>query len=375
MGQSKRRRACPLARRLTARAPIAVLAMLLALGLVGSTRARAQSRGATAANAAAANFLARYALSTGRIDRIDQGGDTVSSGQADGMLMTAALGERQRFALIWRWTRTHLRRGNGLLASRWRRGRVIDTNSASDADLDAARSLILAGERFHARGYRREGLAMARAILAHETERLGRSLVLLAGTWALRRAIVDPGYWAPRTFELLAAATHDNRFALLEQSAVNLAAELTATAPHLPPDWATVSATGVPRPIAGPPGRDSEPTPLYSLDAARLPIRFAEACDAGSSRVTAAIWPFFSTQPPNTVGFAYDLDGRLLRPQQNATVLVGAAAAAQATGQTAARDRLLAQADAINTRFPTYFGSAWIALGRLELETASLGSC
>ena len=112
-----------------------------------------ESGDATAAKAAAASFLARYALSTGRIDRIDQGGDTVSAGQAYGMLMTVALGERQRFALIWRWTRTHLKRGDGLLASHWRGGRVIDVKSASDADLDAARALILAGERFHARVY------------------------------------------------------------------------------------------------------------------------------------------------------------------------------------------------------------------------------
>jgi endoglucanase len=329
----------------------------------------------TAAKAAAASFLARYVLPTGRVDRIDQGGDTVSAGQAYGMLMTVALGERQRFALIWRWTRTHLNRGDGLLASDWRRGRVIDPNSASDADLDTARSLILAGRRFHVRAYRQEGQAMARAILAHETERRGRSLVLLAGSWARRPSIVDPGYWAPRTFEILAAATHNKRYMLLERSTVQLAGELTASAPHLPPDWAKVSAAGVPQPIAGAPGRGRASTPRYSLDAARLPIRFAEACDARASQIPEAMWRFFSTQPPSTIGFAYSLDGRLLASAQNPTVLVGAAAAAQSTGQTAAQDRLLAQADAINTRFPTYFGSAWIALGRLELETTLVGSC
>jgi endoglucanase len=127
--------------------------------------------------------------------------------------------------------------------------------------------------------------------------------------------------------------------------------------------------------MPGPPGRHREPTPRYSLDASRLPIRFAEACDPRSKQISAAIWPFFALQPIDKIGFAYTLSGRLLVPQQTATVLVGAAAAAQSAGQTAARDRLLAQADAINSRFPTYFGSAWIALGRLELETKLLGSC
>jgi hypothetical protein len=354
---------------------IALPIALLLLGLFGNSGARALSSNAAGAKAAAGSFLARYLLSTGRIDRIDQGGDTVSAGQAYGMLMSVALGQRQRFALIWRWTWTHLRRRDGLLASHWRGGRVIDRSSASDADLDAARALILAAGRFRVTAYRQAGVAMARAILAHETAQLGGSLVLLAGSWARKPAFVDPGYWAPRTFELLGVAVHDHRFARLERGAVGSARALTANVPHLPPDWATVSASGVPTPFAGPPGAMREPTPRYSLDAARLPIRFAEGCIASSRQIPASMWPFFSVQSPSGIGFAYGLDGRLLAPQQNATVLVGAAAAAQSAGQIAARDLLLAQAGAVNRQFPTYFGAAWIALGRLELQTALLGSC
>ena len=361
---------------LVMRVSVAVAVVLLAMALVaGHAEARAQGPDVAAAKAAAASFLARYALSSGRIGRIDQGGDTVSAGQAYGMLISAALDERQRFGSIWRWTQTNLQRSDSLLASHWRQGRVIDPKSASDADLDAARALLLASTRFHARTYRQAGLALARAILGHETERLGPLLVLLAGSWAHKPAFVDPGYWSPRTFELLAAATHDNRFEQLEQSASRLGATLTASPPHLPPDWAIVTAGGVAEPVAGPPGFGREPTPRYSLDAARMPIRFAEACDANTTRIPAAMWPFFSTKPPNAIGFAYSLDGRLLAPQQTATLLVGAAAAAQSAHQSEARDGLLAQAEAINTRFPTYFGSAWIAIGRLELDTALLGSC
>jgi endoglucanase len=356
-----------------------VVTALVALGLagvgVGVGVAQASSGPTAAAEEAAASFLSHYALPSGRIDRRDQGGDTVSAGQAYGMLMSVALGERRTFTLIWRWTRTHLLRRDGLLASRWSAGRVVNQASASDADLDAARALILAGRRFHALAYRQAGVAMAHAVLTRETEQLGPSLVLLAGSWARRPAVVDPGYWAPRTFELLAAATHDRQFSRLEQGAISLARALTAAPPHLVPDWATVSPSGVPTPLAGPPGPNHEATPRYSLDAARLPIRFAEACDAGSRDVSAAIWPFFSDQSSTQIGFAYSLGGQLLAPQQTPVVLVGAAAAAQAAGQTADRNELLAQAQAINSRFPTYFGSAWMALGRLELETKLLGSC
>jgi endoglucanase len=205
--------------------------VLLSLVLLGEIDAHATSTGTTAAKAAAARFLSHYVLTSGRIERIDQGGDTVSAGQAYGLLLSEAVGKRQTFALVWRWTEAHLMRRDGLLASHWSRGRVVDSKSASDADLDAARALILAGRRFHITAYRQAGLAMGRAILAHETERLGRRLVLLAGSWARKPAVVDPGYWAPRTLELLTAATHDQQFARLEQGAVSLAADLTANPP------------------------------------------------------------------------------------------------------------------------------------------------
>ena len=54
---------------------------------------------------------------------------------------------------------------------------------------------------------------------------------------------------------------------------------------------------------------------------------------------------------------------------------VGAAAAARAAGDEAAASRLLARAQAENDVHPTYYGSAWIALGRVMLTTAALGSC
>ena len=78
---------------------------------------------------------------------------------------------------------------------------------------------------------------------------------------------------------------------------------------------------------------------------------------------------------PTQIGFAYALDGTLLARQQTPTMLIGVAAAAHAAGHDGTRDQLLAQADGVNSRFPTYFGAAWLALGRLELQTRLLGSC
>ncbi|MFL6198886.1 MAG: glycosyl hydrolase family 8 [Thermoanaerobaculia bacterium] len=74
------------------------------------------------ADAAAKRFLDRYATSEGRVQRIDQGGDTVGEGQAYGMLIAAASGDSGRFDAIWKWTKDNLRRKDGLISFLWKDG-------------------------------------------------------------------------------------------------------------------------------------------------------------------------------------------------------------------------------------------------------------
>jgi endoglucanase len=339
------------------------------------TAAAAQGAANDPALAAGRSFLDRYLQPDGRTVRRDQGGDTVAAGQAQAMLIALALGDARRFSAAWRWTRSHLVRRDGLPASHWRGGRITNAASAADADLDTARALVLAGGRFHAGAYRAAGGRVARAILARETRVIHGRLVLLGGTWVRpgRPASINPSYNAPRTYEQLAAVTHDRRFRALEQSATQIAAQLMTPAPTLPPDWAVVQADGIAHPTSVP-GRRST-TPRYSFDAARLPIRFAESCDPASRAAAAMPWRFFATQAPDTIGTAYSLDGAPLVPAQTVVTLMGAAASAQAAGQPAARDALLARAETVNTTFPTYYGAAWLALGRISLTTGLLGGC
>ncbi len=353
----------------------AALALALALAVAGWS---APLAGAAAlppsARASAVAFLNRYVAGNGRVVRRDQGNDTVSGGQAQAMLLAAALGQRGRFALIWGWARRNLQLGDGLLASRWAAGRIANGQPASDADLDAARALLVAARRFGVGAYRAAGLRIALAVLANETVTRGSLRVLAAGPWARGRGIVDPGYWAPRTLAQLRTATGDRRFGQLETSAIRLTAALTAAAPHLPSDWAVVSSSGAIHPIAAPHGHTSAP-PQYSLDAARVPIRFAESCTASARRLAASLWPFFSAQAVNRIGASYALDGTLTNPDQTAVTLVGAAAAALAAHLPASANALIAQAQQINTRFPTYFGSVWIAVAQVELGSTALGGC
>lgn len=70
-------------------------------------------------------FLSEW-VEDGRVVRRDQGGDTVSEGQAYGMLIAVAVGDEKTFDQIWSWTKKNLVRDDGLLAWRWDEGRVVD---------------------------------------------------------------------------------------------------------------------------------------------------------------------------------------------------------------------------------------------------------
>ena len=301
---------------------------------------------------AADRFLDRYVVD-GRVVRHDQGGDTVSEGQAYAMLMAAAIGDRERFDRVWDWTAHHLRRPDGLLAWHWEDGRVVDAEPAADADLDTARALLVAADRFDEPAYRDEALALADAILAHETVDSTAGPVLVAGLWARGSPnVINPSYVAPRTYAALAEAGGDERWQGLRATGHDQVRALTDDG--LPPDWAVLEDGG-PRPT-GPPRSDDAPG--YGFDAVRVPIRFAEDCDAHVRGVAAGLWPELRD-----------------RDHEHPVELVAAAAAADAAGQADERDALLDRAEERAERDPTYYGAAWVALGRLMLTTDLLGGC
>ena len=101
-------------------------------------------------------------------------------------------------------------------------------------------------------------------------------------------------------------------------------------------------------------------------------MREAESCVAQDRRVAAELWPKYRAAP----GYAdYALNGTPRTPQSHAASLVAAAAAARAAGQTRASDLLLDRADRLNRSQPTYYGAAWVALGRVMLTSNALGAC
>src|SRR6476659_7084827 len=259
------------------------------------------------ARTAGQKFLDQYVEPDGRVVRRDEGGDVVSEGQAYGMLIAVAVGDETRFRSIWKWTRTHLRRADGLLAWRWADDTVTDVNSAADADLDAARSLVLAGRRFNAPDLAKDGRRLGVAILETETVAVGTGVanasdvdppgawvagsgrVLVGGNWARTPPyVVNPGYFSPRAERELFEASADRRWTestrtprgvgwqlrpraeqeIFEASADRRWLDITRTqrvlgwqligTGMLPPDWATVivvNDTATTGPVTGGPVR------------------------------------------------------------------------------------------------------------------------
>jgi endoglucanase len=305
------------------------------------------------------SFLDRYVDGDGRVVRHDQGGDTVSEGQAYAMLLAVAADDRGRFDRVWGWTRAHLLRPDGLLSWRWADGRVVSDEPATDADLDAARALALAADRFGDGKYRSQSRAMVKAIVDGETTWAANRTVLAAGPWARAQAMVNPSYWSPRAYKELG-------FPKVAASSRALTDRLVANG--LPPDWARVQPYGITP--SGPPlgGGDA----VYSFDAVRVPIRLAESCDPADRELAARMWPRLQRDPGAE---RRSLDGTPQTSAEHPAMLAGAAAAAQAAGDHQAAGKLLDRAAQLDADHPTYYGAAWVDLTRAMLVDHSLGRC
>jgi len=357
---------------MAAAAAVVAVAAAAVLAMADSGPTRPPS-GGVGASVAVDRFFERYVASDGRVVRHDEGGDTVSEGQAYAMLMAVASGDRARFDRVWGWTRENLQREDGLLSYLWRDGRVADPEAAADADLDAAHALILAGRRFGDRSLRRDGLEIASAILSKETVRRHGRRVLVAGPWARSGTPwINPSYFSPRAFAVLGRASGHRGWAELRGSSFALTRELTANGPGLAPDWARLGPPGRSRPSSSPGGRSR--SARFGYDAVRVPLRSAWACSARERNLAARPWDFLHGQAGGGIGPEYGLGGKRLAQGTHPAAMVAGAAAARAAGERGAAGRLLDRAADEEYRSSTYYGAALVALGRLMLETRSLNA-
>jgi endoglucanase len=325
---------------------------------------------------AALYFLDHYELGSGRVARWDQGGDTVSEGEAYAMLLSVAAGDRRRFDAAWDWTRIHLLQPDGLMAWHWANGAITSSEPAADADVDAAYALELAATRFHEQSDLAAAAAMAAAIAGNETVGAPSAPVLVAGPWAVGPpAYVNPSYASPSELAALALLPGEAQsFAALATGTRDLVGEVLGSA-ALPPDWVQLTNTA-PADVTP---QGSVTDDRYGFDAVRIPIRWAGSCAAADRRAAAALWPVLG--PAALHGRAtVELGLRRGEIQERGAVkspvgLVAAAASGWASGHRSEALGLLFRAEVLDHAHPTYYSSAWVALGRVLLETGRLGTC
>ena len=154
--------------------------------------------------------------------------------------------------------------------------------------------------------------------------------MLVAGPWAESSRTVNASYLATPAMSLLWETLDEQRWAPVAAWSRNVLAALTATAPHLPPDWASVDAAGG-NPRAQPsPAGDS---PRYGYEAARVIVQAAVDCSAAGQGVAARAWPFLGGEVDGGDFVAtYTPDGQRLGGERHPLALVAAAAAAAASG-------------------------------------------
>jgi len=186
----------------------------------------------------------------------DANNRTTSEGQAYGMFFALVANDRSRFDGLLHWTETNLSQGDlarHLPAWLWGQNKnnqwgVLDANSASDADLWMAYTLLEAGKAWNEPRYTRIGSALAHRIATEEVVEVPNLGTMLApgpsgfehgGTYRLNASYVP--------LQLVLRLSHLAPDGPWKQVAQSVPALVTASSPHgFASDWIEFGAQPAP---------------------------------------------------------------------------------------------------------------------------------
>lgn len=233
-------------------------------------------------------YKMKFMNKDGRVIDNSLGDVTTSEGQSYALLRSVWIDDKDTFDLVWKWTKTTMKRPNDHLFG-WKWGKRTDgtygffenggENSASDADSDIALALILASRRWDDKTYQTDADNILADLWKVETAQAGGKRYLIAGNWSQdpNRIIINPSYFAPYSWRIFAHVDKKHDWNSLISPAYELLTHV-GTAPldgdkgvGLPPDWVAVdkqtgqlSATHL-----------DKLSTNYSYDAIRVPFRIA----------------------------------------------------------------------------------------------------
>jgi endoglucanase len=242
-------------------------------------------------------YAARFVDAQGRVFDPRASQTTTSEGEAYAMFFSLVANDRGSFNRILSWTQQNLAGGSlemRLPAWLWGQSadgswQPLDANSASDADLWMAYSLIEAGRLWNVPAYRNLGLKMAALVAKNEVVNLpGFGLMLAPGPTGFQHGnswLLNPSYLPVFLFERLASADPTGPWGEIAGGIPSLLAESARHGWAM--DWVEyVPGDGfyaVAKPFAASSDKAPDP-PMGSYDAIRVYLWSGMVNESGSLR-------------------------------------------------------------------------------------------
>lgn len=324
-------------------------------------------------------FAYRFIQADGRVIDITFEQKSTSEGQSYGLFFALVANRRAQFDTILKWTSDNLAAGQlGDKLPAWHWGAradggwgVKDANSASDADLWLAYTLLEAARLWNEPSYARTGHKLLAQIARHEVAQAGRAgPVLLPGAigFALDkgRFRINPSYLPEFMFRYLAAVEPQGPWKAIWNGYLRMLPKIFSAG--IAPDQFVIDAQAVVMP-------DTETTPSGSYDAIRVYL-WAGMTDPPNTQMLKQLAPYAAYvrdlgTPPEKVD---PVSGKALKSNYSPIGYSGAVLPfLNALGETAAlekqRERVrLAMARAQRGESTNYYDQALVLFGAGWLE-------
>ena len=186
-----------------------------------------------------------YMTKDGRIMDPKKNHITTSEGQSYMMLRSLLMDDRQTFDLVYIWSKNNLQRKDGLFSWLWGESpsgdyKILDVNSASDADVDIAFALILAYEKWGDIKYLNNAKPLVDSIWINEIREINGHQILMPGAIqaCCEKVEINPSYFSPYAFKVFQKYDPNHNWDKVVDSSyylLNLVCEKSSVG--LPPDW------------------------------------------------------------------------------------------------------------------------------------------
>jgi endoglucanase len=198
--------------------------------------------------------------------------NVVSEGIGYGMLAAANLNQSADFDKLWAFYKQRLNT-HGVMGWKYPlacTGNAQDTNSASDADVDAAMALIVAAKTFSKAAYLNDAKTLIASIKSSETATCSGKSILKASDGSFANCDeLNPSYFAPGYYRIFGIVANDATFwnKMATDALALLATWQSKLGNGQVPDWGRSDGS------LGSPSHSSATT--YGADACRTPWRVA----------------------------------------------------------------------------------------------------